>query len=93
MFRICSYNLHGYNSTKTNYIKLLLNRSEILMIQEHWMNNMQLERFSNLFSCSSIHGISSIDTSKLLVARPHGGCCFVYKNHLSSSIKNNPYIF
>ena len=30
MFRVCSYNLHGYNSTKTNYIKLLLNRCEIL---------------------------------------------------------------
>ena len=39
------------------------------MIQEHWMNDMQLERFSNLFSCSSIHGITSIDTSKLLVGR------------------------
>ena len=28
--------------------------------------------------------------SKLLVGRPHGGCCYVDKSHLSSSIKISP---
>ena len=91
MFTVCSYNIHGYNSTKLEYIKSLLNKCQIIMIQEHWLNNSQLERFSNLFSCSSVHGITSIDTSTLLVGRPHGGCCIIYKNSLSTRIKNNSY--
>ena len=47
-------------------------------------------KFSNLFSNSSVHGTSSIDTSKLLIGRPHGGCCFIYNNNLSTCIKSIP---
>ena len=60
------------------------------MIQEHWLNGTQLDRFSNTFSCSSIHGKISIDNSALLIGRPHGGSCFIYKNYLQSYIKNIP---
>ena len=60
------------------------------MIQEHWLNGKQLERFSNLFACSSVHDITSIDTSTLLIGRPHGGCCFIYINYLHSCIKIIP---
>ena len=79
MLTICSYNIHGYNNTKTEYIKALLSKCQILMIQEHWLNGTQLDRFSNTFSCSNMHGKTSIDTSTLLIGRPHGGCCFIYK--------------
>ena len=90
MLTICSYNIHGYNNTKTEYIKALLSKCQILMIQEHWLNGTQLDRFSNTFSCSSMHGKTSIDTSTLLIGRPHGGCCFIYKNYLHSCIKIIP---
>ena len=60
MLTICSYNIHGYNNTKTENIKTLLNKCQILMIQEHWLNGTQLDRFSNTFSCSSMHGKTSI---------------------------------
>ena len=66
MLTICSYNIHGYNNTKTEYIKALLNKCQILLIQEHWLNGTQLDRFSNTFSCSSMHGKTSIDTSTLV---------------------------
>ena len=77
MLTVSSHNIHGYNITKLEHLKSLLNKCNILMIQEHWMNTKQLERFSNLFSSSSVHGTSSIDTSTLLIGRPHGGCCFI----------------
>ena len=92
MLTVSSHNIHGYNSTKLEYLKSLLNKCNILMIQEHWMNTKQLERFSNLFSNSSVHGTSSIDTSTLLIGRPHGGCCFIYNNNLSTCIKSIPTV-
>lgn len=89
---ICSYNIHGYNSTKYDYIGTLLKQCDILMIQEHWLNNSQLDRFSNLFQYYSVHGVSAIDTSTLLQGRPHGGCCIIYNNYLTSCIKIIPTV-
>ena len=39
---ICTYNIHGYNSTKHNYVLELLNKYFILIIEKHWLNEKQL---------------------------------------------------
>ena len=37
--RCCTYNIHGFNSTKLSYIRHLLDLFNIVMIQEHWLND------------------------------------------------------
>ena len=75
---LCSYNVHGYNVTKKDYISHLLATSSFLFLQEHWLNNAQLNTFSNAFPGYCIHGVSAIDSSVLLRGRPHGGVFFFF---------------
>ena len=62
-FRCCTYNIHGFNSTKLSYIRHLLDMFNIVMIQEHWLNDKQLESFANLFPGYSVNSKSAMDSS------------------------------
>ena len=57
----------------------------ILMIQEHWINDKQLESFANLFPGYSVNSKSAIDSSHILRGRPYGGVAIIYPDSLSSS--------
>ena len=39
---ICSYNCHGFNFVKRDYIQKLLDECDILFIQEHWLSERRL---------------------------------------------------
>ena len=71
---LCSYNVHGYNVTKKDYISHLLETSSFLFLQEHWLNNAQLNTFS------------AIDSSVLLRGRPHGRVLIMFPNTYGSKV-------
>ena len=83
---LCSYNVHGYNVTKKDYISHLLETSSFLFLQEHWLNNAQLNTFSNAFPGYCIHGVSAIDSSVLLRGRPHGGVLIMFPYTYGSKV-------
>ena len=65
MLNLCTYNMRGFNSTKKQYISELLQKYNIVMCQEHWMSNKQLESFSTLFPGYCVHGISGLDSTQI----------------------------
>ena len=84
-FRCCTYNTHGFNSTKLSYIKYLLDSFNIVMIQEHWLNDKQLESFAYLFPCISVNSKSAMVSSQILRGRPYGGVVIIFPDALVSS--------
>jgi hypothetical protein len=45
--RMCSYNLHGFNSG-VSYLKELCGNSDILFMQKHWLQKSQLDKFNSI---------------------------------------------
>ena len=55
---VCSYNCRGFNSSKKSYISRLLDSTniDILLLQEHWLSESQLNVLNEVNSnylCSS----------------------------------------
>ena len=68
----------GLNSSKINYVTDLLRRYDILLLQEHWLNNNQLATFNCYFTGYCVHGVSALDSSKILLGRPNDGVLITY---------------
>ena len=85
---ICTYNIHGYNSTKRNYVLELLNKYSILIIEEHWLNEKQLCDFTELFAGYCVYGVTAMDSTEILQGRPHGGVVVIYPDSLGSNANN-----
>ena len=62
---ISTYNIHGYNSTKRNFVLGLLNKYSILIIEEHWLNEKQL--------CDYLQGIVFMVLQLWIVLRYNRG--------------------
>ena len=88
-FRCCTYNIHGFIPTKLSYIRHLLDLFNIVMIQEHWLIDKQLESFANLFSGYSVNSKSAMDSSQTLRGRPYGGVAIIFPDSLGSSATFN----
>ena len=57
---IASYNCRGFKSSKLPYINSLLQKSNFLLLQEHWLSNTQLQSLC----CGNntlVHGVSGFD--------------------------------
>ena len=72
--------MRRFNSSKKQFISELLQKYNIVMCQEHWMSNKQLESFSTLFPGYCVHGISGIvDSAQILCGRPKGGVLIIFQ--------------
>ena len=85
---ICTYNIHGYNSTKPNYVLELMNKYSILIIEEHWLNEKQLGNFTELFAGYCVYGVTAMDSTEVLQGQPHGGVVVIYPDSIGSTANN-----
>ena len=85
--QLCTYNIRGYNSTKFSYVTDLLQRFTIVMLQEHWMNDTQLQSFSNMFPGYCVHSVSAMDITTIVRGRPKGGVLIIYPDTYGSNAK------
>lgn len=83
---LTSYNMKGHGQDRIAYIKSLLNVSDIVIVQEHWYLNSQLQDFQNNFDDAKIILKSGMDDDVLLVGRPFGGCAILYKESQFRSV-------
>ena len=83
----CTYTIRGFNSTKVNYINHLLNRYDILLIEEHWLNDYQISTLAGHFPHHNVHGVSAMDSGVILQGRPHGGCLMLYKSTMGNKVR------
>ena len=78
-FSVVSHNIHGLNNSES-YLRSLLERNDIVLIQEHWQFSRNFKRMSSL---SPLHemiatdGMKNRETEGLMLGRPYGGtACF-----------------
>ena len=65
----------------------LLQSCDICLIQEHWLFHDQLNLL-NIDSNFLSVGVSAMDSSKLLLGRPYGGCAILFRRSLISCISH-----
>ena len=85
--KLCSFNCKGFNISKVKHISELMKSCDVLMLQETWALPSNVGKLNQYFVDLNTYGISSVNDNVLLSGRPHGGCSFLYKKSLSSSIE------
>jgi len=81
-FVIASWNSRGHGDNRIDYMKKLLQNVDVLMIQEHWYFENDLNSIVNSMDGIHVYGTSGMDPSNLLHGRPYGGCAILYSKHL-----------
>ena len=88
-FNLVSYNMHGFNQGVT-MLKCICssNHYSAILLQEHWLNTDQLNKFEYFSNEYNIYGKSAMDSvtcSKILRGRPFGGVCTLINKKLCSN--------
>ena len=77
-----SFNCRGFNKFKQQYIKSLLRTIDILLIQEHWLSDAQMDLLGSIDKDTQFWGVSGFDNSQVLSGRPYGGCAILWRSAL-----------
>ena len=77
--KLMSYNCKGFNVRKVPFIKSLLERCDILLLQETWLFSSQLSIFSQFFKDFESHRYLCMDESVIVSGRPYGGVTTLYR--------------
>ena len=91
-FNICSYNMHGFNTSNT-FLKELCNNS-IIFVQEHWLLSQHLVKFNNNNDDFLFYGASAMNAAcctGILRGRPFGGVGVLIHNSLRHFISLNGF--
>ncbi|VDI00795.1 Hypothetical predicted protein [Mytilus galloprovincialis] len=90
--RIVSFNIKGFNSNK-NYFDEILDKHDIVLIQEHWLFNYEKELLKQHHS-DLITFSRQIDDNEPLspISRPrgHGGIAILYRKSMSTMFSQLP---
>ena len=82
-----SYNFNSLGVSRTEYIIQLMNKCDILLLQEHWQLENQLDNFSSIFTGAHSHGVSEMNEQEILQGRPYGGVAFLWKESINCKIR------
>jgi endonuclease/exonuclease/phosphatase family metal-dependent hydrolase len=80
--QISTYNSNGLGDGRLEHIKQIMTDADILLIQEHWQHENQLDIFEKKIDGVCSHGVSGMANNTLLVGRPFGGCAILWKQSL-----------
>ena len=83
---IGSYNARG-SQNKQDYIGTLLNKVDIMCIQEHWLSESQLSLLGDIDDSFGYTGVSGFDNSNVLQGRPYGGCGILWRLDIAHSVR------
>ena len=87
--KICSYNMHGfYNGLPL--VKSLCNDFNVILLQEHWLNDFDLYKLNNIHNDFSAVGVSAMlgkSENSIIVGRPFGGVAILYNKFIFKNIK------
>ena len=78
---IRAHNMHGFYN-RLDFVSELLESSDIICIQEHWVRHGSISMFDNIFPGFTVLAHSGMsDTELHLYVRPYGGIGIVYRNN------------
>src|ERR1044072_1636933 len=75
-----SYNMHGFRNG-AGMLNELCRTHKVIAVQEHWLREDELNKFSLVHNDFNFHGASgmmSAAASGLIRGRPFGGTCFLW---------------
>ena len=82
--RVASFNCHGVRSSLIE-LRALLDRVDILLLQEHWLSKQQLHELKSIHMDFDSYGASPMDFSEgVLRGRPFGGVGILFRKCLAS---------
>ena len=87
--KISTYNCkHFKGDIKKNMCRDLLNQSDFLLLQEHWLYEANFNKFDEIYSDIDLifEGKSAMDPNILRVGRPFGGCAIIWKSNIKYNI-------
>ena len=73
---VASYNSNGCGEDRIKIMTDLCNAHSFVLVQEHWLYNNQLDKFSGIPG-TCFHAISGMPSNILLTGRPYGGCAIL----------------
>ena len=82
-----SYNSNGLGVGRTEYINQLMNKCDILLLQEHWQLENRLDNLSSIFTRTHSHGVSGMNEHEIVQGRPYGGVAFLWKECINCKIR------
>ena len=83
---ISSFNHNGFNMDRLLKINYILDKSDILLIQEQWLFSDNLDIYKSVMANCEIHGTSGMDTNKLLTGGPFDRTDILWKANLIASV-------
>jgi exonuclease III len=78
---IISYNCHGFSAEKIPFIKQMLTQSDILLLQEHWLQTDNLYKLTDSFQDVYSFAKSGINSEEFIAGRGYGGVAIFINNN------------
>ena len=69
---VVSYNCRGFNVSKVPCIIKILQKCDILLLQETWLCSKQFQLFNECFPSFKSVNVCCMDETELLLGRPYG---------------------
>ena len=76
----------GFNSTKSSFVANLMSHCDILLLQEHWLSDIQLPTLGDIKRNILYNGISGFDHNEVLPGHPYGGCAILWHYDLNLTV-------
>jgi len=86
--RLMSYNCHGYNSHKREYLSRVIMNCNIVYIQECWLCTEQIGQFRDLSADFHMVGVSGFDNKEVLHGSPYGSSAILWRKDMHVFIDN-----
>ena len=83
---LATYNSHGSGTDRIEYMKGILQVTDILLIQEHWLLDSRFSSLEDNISDVHVHGMSGMLESDIQSGRPFGGVAIIWKKNIKCKI-------
>ena len=78
--KLITYNCKGFNISKVPCITSLLQKCDILLLQDTWLSTKHVSMFSQYFNKYRYINVCGMEESVLLTGRPYGRCTILYRD-------------
>ena len=88
MLKITSFNCRGFKSSVED-IKALFRRSDVLAIQEHWLNPAEFGLINQVDVDVCFSAVSPMEKNRFYSGRPFGGVALLWRKHIHEMVPIN----
>ena len=85
LLSVATYNCRGTAPDRLCFIQRLMQTTDILFVQEHWLYDWELSKLCASVPNVMVMGRSGMEPDRTCLGRPFGGCAMLYKSSLKCS--------